>query len=154
MAGDEVETGVQCTEGEEAGDVSRTPVEAGAAAEPGDAGAEQPDAETATTSEVPADSTPDADAELALKRWREHPTCACGCGGALSSAAKRFVVGHDGRAKAVARKIARGEMPPEDAPVELIIRRNEISFLVRNPEFRRVMEAWDALYTGTGKTGE
>jgi hypothetical protein len=50
MAGDEVETGVQCTEGEEAGDVSRTPVEAGAAAEPGDAGAEQPDAETATTS--------------------------------------------------------------------------------------------------------
>jgi hypothetical protein len=82
---------------------------------------------------------------LALKRWRERPTCCCGCGQVLASPKKHFVQGHDGRAKVIIRKIMRGELPAGEAPPELILRHAEIKFIVCSPEFRRVVEAWREL---------
>jgi len=64
----------------------------------------------------------------------------CGCGKVLSSAKKHFVQGHDGKAKAMVRKIMRGELQPQDAPPELILRHSEIKFIVLSPEFQRVVE--------------
>ena len=40
------------------------------------------------------------------------------------------------------RKIMRGELLPQDAPPELILRHSEIKFIMRSPEFRRVAEMW------------
>jgi hypothetical protein len=88
----------------------------------------QPEMETATA--------------LALKRWRERPTCCCGCGQQLSSSKKNFVQGHDGKAKVIVRKIMRGELPAGEAPTELILRHAEIKFIMRSPEFGRVVEMW------------
>lgn len=96
---------------------------------------------TGDASEVAQPETDSATA-LALKRWRERPTCCCGCGKVLSSAKKHFVQGHDGKAKAMVRKIMRGELQPQDAPPELILRHSEIKFIVLSPEFRRVVEVW------------
>ena len=140
MAGDEPGGGVETlTEGEEAGDDSRETGEAGTAVEPADAQTEQPGAETATASEGPA---LDTDAALALRRLRERSLCCCGCGQVLSSPKKHFIQGHDGKAKAIVRKIMRGEMQPQEAPTELILRHMEIKFIMRSPEFRRVAEMW------------
>lgn len=88
----------------------------------------QPEVDTATT--------------LAMRRWRERPTCCCGCGQSLSSAKKNFVQGHDGKAKVIVRKIMRGELLAGDAPAELILRHAEIKFIMSSPEFGRVVEAW------------
>ena len=134
--------------GTEAGVVAPETGEAGIGTEPAGAQASAPQGETAPVSEASASpAIMETDTALALKRWREHPTCCCGCRGTLASAKKTFLVGHDSRAHSVAKKIARGQMRPEEAPMELILRRKEIGFLVRNPEFGRVMEAWDKLYT-------
>ena len=143
MAGDEPSDGVETVgEGGEAGDVSRETVKAGTAAEPGDAQTDQPAAETPTGSEVPAGPTLDTDAALALRRLRERPLCCCGCGQVLSSPKKHFIQGHDGKAKVIVRKIMRGELQPQEAPTELILRHMEIEFIMRSPEFRRVVEMW------------
>jgi len=83
---------------------------------------------------------------LALRRLREKPLCCCGCGGSLSGPKKHFLQGHDGRAKNIMRRIMRGEMKPEDAPVELILRHEEIKFIRLHPEFRSVVDAWRAMY--------
>jgi hypothetical protein len=143
MAGDEPGVGVETlTEGEEAGDVSPGTGEAGTATEPTDAQTEQPEGETVVASEVPAGPTLDTDAALALRRLRERPLCCCGCGKVLSSPKKHFVQGHDGKARVIVRKIMRGELQPQEAPTELILRHMEIKFIMRNPEFRRVAEMW------------
>jgi len=142
MAGDEPGDGVETlAEGEEAADVSRETVEAGTAG-PADAQMERPDAETATASEAPAGPTLDTDAALALKRLRERPLCCCGCGQVLSNPKRHFIQGHDGKAKVIVRKIMRGELKPQDAPPQLILRHSEIKFIMRSPEFRRVAEMW------------
>ena len=97
---------------------------------------------TADASEIAQPELESATA-LALKRWREGPTyCCCGCGKVLSSAKKHFVQGHDGKAKAMVRKIMRGELQAQDAPPELILRHSEIKFIVLSPEFQRVVEVW------------
>jgi hypothetical protein len=96
---------------------------------------------TGDASEVAQPETDSATA-LALKRWRERPTCCCDCGKVLSSAKKHFIQGHDGKAKAMVRKIMRGELQPQDAPPELILRHSEIKFIVLSPEFQRVVEVW------------
>ncbi|MGO9241472.1 MAG: hypothetical protein ACLPXM_20295 [Terriglobales bacterium] len=143
VAGDEPGDGVETVgEAEEAGDVSGVTGEAGTAVEPGDAQTEQPLGETATASEVPAGPTLDTDAALALRRMRERPRCCCGCGQVLSSPKKHFIQGHDGKAKVIVRKIMRGELQPQEAPTELILRHMEIKFIMRSPEFRRVVEMW------------
>ena len=143
MAGDAVETGIETVgEGEEAGDVPRETGEAPTADETGDAQTEQPDGETVVASEVPAGPTLDTDAALALRRLRDRPRCCCGCGQVLSSPKKHFIQGHDGRAKVIVRKIMRGELQPQEAPTELILRHMEIKFIMRSPEFRRVVEMW------------
>jgi hypothetical protein len=148
----EVEAGA---EGAEAAAMVPEAGQAGAATEPGPAQTAQSGGETTTAQEALASAASmNTDTALALKRWREHPTCCCGCGGALANANKRFLVGHDSRAHSVAYKIARGQMRPEDAPAELILRRKEISFLVRNPQFRQVLEAWDALCSKSGGASE
>ena len=40
------------------------------------------------------------------------------------------------------RKIMCGELQPQDAPPELILRHSESKFIMRSPEFRRVAEMW------------
>ncbi len=95
-----------------------------------------------SSSEVPPGPTLDTDAALALRRLRERPLCCCGCGQVLSSPKKHFVQGHDGKAKVIVRKIMRGELQPQEAPTELILRHMEIKFIMRSPEFRRVVEMW------------
>jgi hypothetical protein len=42
----------------------------------------------------------------------------------------------------IVRKIMRGELLPQDAPPELILRHSEIKFIMHSPEFRRVAEMW------------
>jgi hypothetical protein len=95
--------------------------------------------EAGHASEVPA---LDTDAALALRRLRERPLCCCGCGQVLSSPKKHFIQGHDGKAKVIVRKIMCGELQPQDAPPELILRHSEIKFIMHSPEFRRVAEMW------------
>jgi hypothetical protein len=85
----------------------------------------------------------DTHAALALKRLREHPTCACGCGKVLPNPKKCFIVGHDGKAKAIVCRVMRGELLPEDVPTELILRHKEIKFIMDAPEFRRLVESWE-----------
>ena len=63
----------------------------------------------------------------------------------LSSPKKHFIMGHDGKAKSTAHKIMRGELQPQDAPPELILRHMEIKFIVLSPELRPVVEAWREL---------
>jgi hypothetical protein len=111
-------------------------------AEPGDAQTEQPDAETPTASEVPAGPTLDTNAALALRRLHEQPRCCCGCGRVLSSPKKHFIQGHNGKAEVIVPKNMRGELQPQEAPTELILRHMEIKFIMRSPEFRRVAEMW------------
>jgi hypothetical protein len=36
----------------------------------------------------------------------------------------------------------RGELPAGEAPTELILRHAEIKFIMRSPEFGRVVEMW------------
>jgi hypothetical protein len=140
MAGDEPGDGVESVgEGEEAGHVSRETGGAGTAGEPGDAQTHQREGEAVVASEVPA---LDTDAALALRRLRERPLCCCGCGQVLSSPKKHFIQGHDGKAKVIVRKIMCGELQPQDAPPELILRHSEIKFIMHSPEFRRVAEMW------------
>ena len=62
-------------EGEETGDVTRETVEAGTAAEPGDAQTDQPEGETLVASDVPAGPSLDTGAASALRRLRERPCC-------------------------------------------------------------------------------
>ena len=140
MAGDEPSDGVETVgEGEEAGDVSCETGQAGTADVPADAQTNQPEAETAVASEVPA---LDTDAALALKRLRERPLCCCGCGRVLPNPKKHFIVGHDGKAKAILRRVMRGELPPDAVPTELILRHREIRFVMAAPEFRRLVDLW------------
>ena len=87
----------------------------------------------------------DSATALALRRLREKPLCCCGCGGSLSGPKKHFFQGHDGKAKSIVRKIMRGEMKPQDAPVELILRHEEIKFIRQHPEFHSVVDAWRKL---------
>jgi hypothetical protein len=103
---------------------------------------EQPDAETPTASEVPAGPTLDTNAALALRRLHEQPRCCCGCGRVLSSPKKHFIQGHNGKAEVIVPKNMRGELQPQEAPTELILRHMEIRFIMRSPEFRRVAEMW------------
>lgn len=104
-------------------------------------------AEKSPTEDVSAVAQPEVDSAtvLALRRLREKPLCCCGCGGSLSGPKKHFLQGHDGKAKTIVRKIMRGEMKPEDAPPELILRHSEIKFIRLHPEFRSVVEAWREL---------
>ena len=142
-AGDEPGDGVETlTEGEEAKDVSRETGQAETAAAPGDAQTERPEGQTPAASEVPAGPTLDIDAAVVLKRLREQPLCCCGCGQVLSNPKRHFSQGHDSKAKVIVRKIMRGELLPQDAPPELILRHSESKFIMRSPEFRRVAEMW------------
>lgn len=143
MAGDDPGDGVETEgEGEEGAETALETEATGTAAEPGDAQTDQPERETVTASEAPAGPTLDTDAALALRRLRERPRCCCGCGQLLSSAKKHLIQGHDGKAKVIVRKIMRGELQPQEAPTELILRHMEIKFIVCSPEFRRVVEMW------------
>lgn len=132
-------------EGVEPGDVVRETEAAEGTSGPDDAGTSQADVPAALGSVEPTSQTADTSVALALKRWRERPTCCCGCGQALSSAKKHFIQGHDGRARATIRKIMKGELPASEAPTELILRHSEIKFIMRSPEFHRVVELWREL---------
>ncbi|MCC6363163.1 MAG: hypothetical protein IT165_06530 [Bryobacterales bacterium] len=112
---------------------------AGIAAEPEASQTAQPEGETATAKEVPA---VDTEAALAMRRFAENPKCACGCGKTLPNPKKHFIIGHDGKAKAILRKVMRGELPADAVPTELILRHREIGFVMRGPEYRKLVESW------------
>lgn len=129
-------------------DVKQPPaIDTGETAEDGATGPAAADVEQLQTGDASEVAQPDVDSAtaLALRRLRETPRCCCGCGLILSNPKKHFIIGHDGKAKATVRKIMRGELQPQDAPPELILRHMEIKFIVLSPQFRPVVEAWREL---------
>lgn len=131
-AATEVQEAVQAVEETEAPELG---------GEAGEAQTTQPDSQTAPPQEQTL-ATTDTEHALALKRWRENPTCACGCGKVLPNPKKHFIIGHDGKAKAILRKVMRGELPADAVPTELILRHREIRFVMGSPEFRRMVDSW------------
>jgi hypothetical protein len=135
-----VETGA---EGVETAELVQETGGAGANAEPEATQTAHPEGPTAPAPEVPASpTTGDTEAALALRRFAENPKCACGCGKTLPNPKKHFIIGHDGKAKAILRKVLRGELPADAVPTELILRHREIRFIMGGPEYQRLIESW------------
>jgi hypothetical protein len=142
-AGETAKAGVETgAEGVEAAELVPETGMAGDNAEPGATQTAQPEGEAATAPVLPSSpTTADTEAKLALRRFAESPKCACGCGGSVKPK-KFFIIGHDGKAKAILRKVMRGELPADAVPTELILRHREIRFVMGSPEFRRLVDEW------------